>query len=87
MEATHIRKSTPVTPKKKSSAKVDFSMQSDKLALLNLLLERSESTLEDIVKAAATRFINSNLDLLSEEEKRQFASLFFNGDPKGNGGK
>ncbi len=43
--------------------------------LLNLLLQKTGSKHKDIVELAEQRFIKANLDVLTDEEKKQFDLL------------
>lgn len=43
--------------------------------LLNLLLQKTGSKHKDIVELAEQRFIKANLDILTDEEKKQFDLL------------
>jgi succinate dehydrogenase flavin-adding protein (antitoxin of CptAB toxin-antitoxin module) len=58
-------------------AKITVNYPDKHAELLKLLLEKTNGDLDLIFRETTARFVRSNLDLLSDEELKEFDSILF----------
>ena len=61
---------------KKNQITAKYTVEEDSKELIELMLEKSHLTVSDIFKTSLKKWINQNIDLLSENEKQKYKHLF-----------